>query len=58
MNPLRLLIPESEQTVQEAFAELRKGRTTLVIAHRLATIMHADSILVVENGLVVEFRPA
>jgi ATP-binding cassette subfamily B protein len=40
--------------VQEALADLRKGRTTLVIAHRLATITHADNILVVENGLVVE----
>jgi ATP-binding cassette subfamily B protein len=45
---------ESEQLVQEALAELCKGRTTLVIAHRLSTIMHADCILVVEDGVVVE----
>jgi len=53
-EPTAALDSESEQNVQEAFAELRKGRTTLVIAHRLSTIMHADCILVVENGLVVE----
>ncbi|MGB7037982.1 MAG: ABC transporter ATP-binding protein [Xanthobacteraceae bacterium] len=45
---------ESERHVQEALADLCKGRTTLVIAHRLSTITHADCILVVENGLVVE----
>src|SRR3984957_5284086 len=45
---------ESEHHVQEAIAELCKGRTTLVIAHRLATIMHADRILLIEAVQVVE----
>jgi subfamily B ATP-binding cassette protein MsbA len=45
---------ESEHHVQEAIAELCLGRTTIVIAHRLATVMHADRILVIEAGQVVE----
>jgi ATP-binding cassette subfamily B protein len=45
---------ESEKQVQEAIEHLCQNRTTIVIAHRLHTIMHADQILVVENGLIVE----
>jgi ATP-binding cassette subfamily B protein len=45
---------ESERHVQDAIARLCLGRTTIVIAHRLATVMHADRILVIEGGQVVE----
>jgi ATP-binding cassette subfamily B protein len=45
---------ESERQVQVAMSRLCEGRTTLVVAHRLHTIMHADRILVVEDGRVVE----
>lgn len=42
----------SEKLVQESLERLMKGRTTLVIAHRLATIKNADQIVILENGIV------
>jgi ATP-binding cassette subfamily B protein len=45
---------ESERAVQEALDRLMQGRTTLVIAHRLATIRSADRILVLEHGRIAE----
>lgn len=45
---------ESEKLVQAALGNLMKNRTVLVIAHRLSTIQHADQILVVEHGKIVE----
>jgi ATP-binding cassette, subfamily B, bacterial len=44
---------ESERLVQDALHRLRRGRTTLVIAHRLATVLEADRIVVMDQGRVV-----
>jgi subfamily B ATP-binding cassette protein MsbA len=45
---------ESERLVQDALQKLMQGRTTLVIAHRLSTIEHADRVVVMERGQMVE----
>lgn len=45
---------ESEAIIQEALETLSHDRTTLIVAHRLSTITHADKIIVVENGNIVE----
>ncbi len=45
---------ESEKLVQQALANLMKGRTTLVIAHRLSTVQHADRIVVMNKGRIEE----
>jgi ABC-type multidrug transport system fused ATPase/permease subunit len=44
----------SEQIVQETLEKIQKGRTCLVIAHRLTTIQNSDKITVIENGSVLE----
>jgi ATP-binding cassette subfamily B protein len=45
---------ESERLVQDAITHLTRGRTTIVIAHRLHTVAHADRIYVIEDGVVAE----
>ena len=46
--------PENEHLIQNAISSLTKGKTVIVIAHRLATIQDADQILVIDNGDVVQ----
>jgi ATP-binding cassette subfamily B protein len=45
---------ENEELVQTALSQALSGRTSIVIAHRLSTVMNADQILVLENGLIRE----
>ena len=45
---------ESERIVQQALERLQEGRTTLVIAHRLSTVEKADTILVINQGKIIE----
>ena len=46
--------PDNEVRVQQALQELAKGKTVLMIAHRLSTVVHADQIYVLENGKISE----
>ncbi len=46
--------PENEMLIQKAFETLTKGKTVLMIAHRLSTVQNADEILVLENGEITE----
>ena len=61
-NPPVLILDEAtsaldsvtEMKIQQTFEKLSKGRTTIVIAHRLSTVKNADSIAVIENGIISE----
>ena len=46
--------PENEKLIQQALHELTKGKTVLMIAHRLTSVQHVDRILVIEKGRVAE----
>ena len=54
LEPTSSLDTASEHLVQEALQRLMQGRTTLVIAHRLATVKNADIIFVVQDGKIVQ----
>ncbi|HUO07616.1 MAG TPA: ABC transporter ATP-binding protein [Phycisphaerae bacterium] len=47
----------SEQLVQEAISRLVRGRTTFIVAHRLSTIRHADKVVVLDHGRLIEYGP-
>ena len=53
-EPTASLDVESEKNVIEALERLMEGRTVIIIAHRLSTLRHADKILVLKNGSIVE----
>src|SRR5262249_28056417 len=53
-EPMTGLDPLAEQAVQRAFMNLSRGRTTIVVAHHLSTILHRDRILFLQNGRIVE----
>ena len=46
--------PENEVLIQKAFAALTRGRTVIMIAHRLSTVVGADKIIVLEEGRIAE----
>jgi hypothetical protein len=46
--------PENERIIQESFKKLAENKTTLLIAHRLSTVVNADKILVIEKGRIAE----
>ena len=53
-EPTSSLDSKSEKVIESALDKLAHGRTTIVVAHRLSTIMNADRILVLKSGVIVE----
>lgn len=56
-EPTSALDSLSESLIHDALVRLTAGRTTIVIAHRFSTIAHADNIVLIENGRLVEAGP-
>jgi ATP-binding cassette, subfamily B, multidrug efflux pump len=46
---------ETERQIQSGIQELTKGRTSIIIAHRMSTLMHVDKVLVLKHGEILEF---
>ena len=46
---------ETERQIQSGIKEMIKGRTSIIIAHRLSTLMHVDKVLVLKHGEIIEF---
>ena len=53
-EPTSALDSENEEMVTQALNELFKGKTVIVIAHRLQTVKHADQILYIDQGQIIE----
>jgi subfamily B ATP-binding cassette protein HlyB/CyaB len=51
------LDPESEAIVQDNLTEIARGRTMIIVSHRLSALVRSDAILVLDNGAVVDFAP-
>jgi ATP-binding cassette subfamily B protein len=56
-EPTASVDPITEQTIADALVTVMKGRTTVVISHRLSLIERADLVIVIENGRVIETGP-
>lgn len=56
-EPSSRLDPATEQLIERGVASLLRGRTGIIIAHRLATVQRADAIMVIDDGRIVEYGP-
>src|SRR5262249_47709375 len=53
-DPAAAIDPQTEREILEAMQQATEGRTTFVVAHRLSTLRHADLVLVLEEGRIVQ----